>query len=95
MSCKNPGTCKCDCCNARVNRKDGLTHHQSGACKSANYKKFSVCCKEFSKLSNLKRHILVHKNEKDQAKKFSRGICGKSYKRKIFTKITIQNVTVY
>ena len=86
MSCKNPGTCKCDCCNARVNRKDGLTHHQSGACKGADYKKFSVCCKEFSKLSNLKCHILVHKNEKDQAKKFSVVFVGKVIKGRFLQK---------
>ena len=68
---------------------------QLGACKGADYKNCSVCGKEFSQLSNLKCHTLLHTNGKDQAKKFSCGICRKTYKREDFTKITIQNVTVY
>ena len=41
LSC--PGSYKCDGCNVRFNRKDGLTCHQSGACKGVDYKKCTVC----------------------------------------------------
>ena len=54
-----------------LTKKNGLTHHQSGACKGADYKKCSVSGKEFSRLRNLKRHTLLHTNEKDQAKSSS------------------------
>ena len=30
-------------CNVRFNSKDGLTCHQSGVCRGADYKKCSVC----------------------------------------------------
>ena len=39
---QKPGSYKCDDCNVRFNRKDGLTCHQWGACKGADYKKCSV-----------------------------------------------------
>ena len=86
MSCQKPQSYKFDVCNVRFDRKDGLTRHQSKACKGANYKKCSVWSKEFSRLSSLKRHTLLHTNKKDQAKKFSYGICGNSYKREDFYK---------
>ena len=69
LSCQKLGSYKCDGCNVRFSRKDGLTCHQSGACKGADHK--SVVWLRIKLIKQSQSHTLLHTNEKDQTKSSS------------------------